>query len=404
MNLPFLKYKTWLLTLGVLCIILPALLLLYLMMPMPASQEMHSVLLSYFIYNSRPFLLILGMLLITIPTLNIVINGKTGKRIWLFALIIICVGVMVVTKKMSAPQLFKQPASVDFLDASKNQLPPSTLVLGIEQDGMAKAYPLKYLAYHHQVVDKIGDQPLIATYCTMCRTGSVYATTLDNQNLQLDLIGALQYNATFRDRETGSWWRQATGEFIAGPLKGKVLPEIYSEQVTLGSWLQRHPNSLVMQADEKSEGGYHMFGFNNFDTYRDLSLKKPELTELAPRSWVLGIEINRKAKAYPWKEVLSEKVINDIFEKVPVLIMLENDSLSFHGWSRQLSGKTLSFTSSWTDNTIRDNETGSVWNSSGTCTEGELMGQHLHPMQVSQEFWHSWKIFHPETEVYKKKG
>jgi len=401
MNLPFLKYKTWLLTVGVLCIILPALLLLYLMMPMPGSQEMHSVALSYFIYNSRPFLLILGMLLITVPTLNIIINGKLGKRIWLFLLNIICVGVVVVTKKFSAPQMFKPPVAVNFLDSSKNQLPPTTLVLGIEQDGIAKAYPLKYLAYHHQVADKIGNKPLIATYCTMCRTGSVFETTLDGVDIQFDLIGALQYNATFRDKETGSWWRQATGEFIAGPLKGKTLPEIYSEQVTLGSWLERHPNSLVMQGDEKSDAGYHMFGFDNFDKYRDPSVRKPEIVDLVPRSWVLGIEITGKSKAYPWKEVLAKKAINDTYETVPVLIALENDSLSFHGWNRKVNGETLNFTASWTDNTLKDNETGSTWNSNGTCIDGELKGNHLQPIQVSQEFWNSWRTFHPATEIYK---
>lgn len=28
-------------------------------------------------------------------------------------------------------------------------------------------------------------------------------------------------------------------------------------------------------------------------------------------------------------------------------------------------------------------------------------GQDLHVLKSYQEFWHSWKTFHPETEVYK---
>jgi hypothetical protein len=37
------------------------------------------------------------------------------------------------------------------------------------------------------------------------------------------------FNAMFEDSQTKSWWRQVNGEAIAGPLKGKTLPEIPSQ-------------------------------------------------------------------------------------------------------------------------------------------------------------------------------
>ncbi len=43
-------------------------------------------------------------------------------------------------------------------------LQPSDLVLGVEMDGEARAYPLSILSYHEAVNDRIGGQPISVTY------------------------------------------------------------------------------------------------------------------------------------------------------------------------------------------------------------------------------------------------
>ena len=399
MNLPYLKYKTLLLTIGVLLIILPNILLLYLMMPMPGSQEFRSVSPAYFIYNFKPFYILIGVILVIIPVLNIAIYGSIGKKVWLFFLTLVCVSTSVLSRKFSAPTLFKEPVETNFLTPDKNQLPASTIVLGIERNGIAKAYPVKLLAYHHQVKDKIGDENIIATYCTMCRTGNIFSTIFNNKNLELDLIGALQYNATFREKETGSWWCQATGDFIAGPLKGEKLNEILCEQVTLASWLSTHPNSLIMQPDPNSGEGYKMFGFASFDKYRDR--KRESADRIFPRNWVVGIEVNNEAKAYLWSNLVKERSINDILNNTPIVLALESDTLSFHSWNRSVNGKTLTFSLDNTNNLL-DTETRSNWNWKGECTEGELKGQKLQAIIASQEYYNSWKTFHPSSTFYKQ--
>ncbi|MBL0051447.1 MAG: DUF3179 domain-containing protein [Bacteroidetes bacterium] len=50
---------------------------------------------------------------------------------------------------------------------------------------------------------------------------------------------------------------------------------------------------------------------------------------------------------------------------------------------------------------ITDRQTNSIWNVEGVCIQGELKGTKLKPLQGYQEFWHSWKTFHPNTTVYK---
>ena len=52
---------------------------------------------------------------------------------------------------------FVAAADADFLE-------DADLVLGIEIDGQAKAYPVGALGYHHLVNDELGGVPLVATY------------------------------------------------------------------------------------------------------------------------------------------------------------------------------------------------------------------------------------------------
>jgi hypothetical protein len=81
---------------------------------------------------------------------------------------------------------------------------------------------------------------MMITYCTVCRTGSVYLPFVNGKYEQFRLVGMDHFNAMFEDQTTGSWWQQATGESITGKLKGNLL-RVSSEQVSLASWLRQYP-------------------------------------------------------------------------------------------------------------------------------------------------------------------
>jgi hypothetical protein len=71
------------------------------------------------------------------------------------------------------------------------------------------------------------------------------------------------FNAMFEDSRTHSWWRQATGVAITGPLKGMALKEIPSKQSTLRAWITEHPASLVLQPDTSFSKHYEdLAGFD----------------------------------------------------------------------------------------------------------------------------------------------
>jgi hypothetical protein len=52
-----------------------------------------------------------------------------------------------------------------FINASQaSSLAPDDLVLGLEWEGQARAYPLSMMTYHHIANDAIGGKPFLATY------------------------------------------------------------------------------------------------------------------------------------------------------------------------------------------------------------------------------------------------
>ncbi|MEP7220777.1 MAG: DUF3179 domain-containing (seleno)protein [Bacteroidota bacterium] len=394
---PLVPYYRYMFIPGLLLLMIPGMLKTYLLMPFPGSQDLESIRMVYYLLPWVMPLHIVGFLLVILPILNSIINGKIWKKIGMLLLCLVCGAILWFTEvKFTAGNIFREPATVAFVKASASGLPPETLVMGVEHGGVAKAYPIDYLAYHHKVQDTIGGLPVLVTYCTMCRTGATFQPVIDNQPLNFRLIGANHYNAIFQDRATGSLWYQATGEAAVGPLQGKRMPLVPSQQVTLGVWLREHPESLVFVADRESREGYGMTeGFADIRPGKEYYATADSNWKM--RSWVVGVEIGREARAYPWPALVRQRVINDSVGGVPVVIALENDSISYHVWKRDLNGRTFQFAPDPTGKNLLEMTNGSLWNWDGYCVEGADAGTRLEPVTASQEFWHAWSQFHPGT-------
>jgi hypothetical protein len=291
--------------------------------------------------------------------------------------------------------MFYQPEQKIYASANNNKVAADKLVMGVVINGEAKAYPIQFIGYHHQVRDSIGGTPVMITYCTVCRTGRAFSPVVNGKVETFRLVGMDHFNAMFEDETTKSWWQQATGIAVAGPLKGTALKQISSYQSTLAAWLHQYPNSLVMQPDSTFA-----------DEYKDMekydkgigksSLTKRDSASWKPKSWVVGVTYNNTSKAYDWNELVKNKFIQDSLPGLPLVITLEKDTASFHVFDRTVKGKVLSFIKSG-DELMIDN-TNSTWNMDGNCIEGVLKGEKLQNIQAYQEFWHSWKTFHPETK------
>jgi hypothetical protein len=156
----------------------------------------------------------------------------------------------------------------------------------------------------------------------------------------------------------------------------------------------------VLQPDEKFKDK-----FEKMDTY-DKGMSKSDLTKRdstswKDKSWVIGIQNAGVAKCYDWNQIARLRIIQDSIPNLPLLILLENDTASFHTYSRTIQNETLKFVKK--GDTIRDINTGSYWNYDGLCLDGKLKGTVLQKVDSFQEFLHSWEFFHPKNLRYSSK-
>jgi hypothetical protein len=166
------------------------------------------------------------------------------------------------------------------------------------------------------------------------------------------------------------------------------MPELPTVQVSLRQWMQLHPQTLVMQADPAFTEEYAKDYAYERGTKRG-GLTGTDTVSWNDKSWVVGIALNGAARAYDWKRLRRERVINDTVGGVPIVLALGPDSVSFFAFRRPDSATRFS---------VRGD---SLLTSAGTyALNGRGAAGTLPAINASQEFWHSWRTFQPATTKY----
>ena len=356
----------------------------YFIMPMPGSQRMNSIDLAYFLHTWRWVIRGLFAAMIFIGLFR-----SQWKRKWLLVFPIAIVGAVVYMTNfvMAADHMFYQPKKVLLVSAEANKVDSNRLVIGVVHNGEAKAYPIQFLGYHHQVQDTVGGKPMIITYCTVCRTGRVYEPVVNGKSEKFRLVGMDHFNAMFEDETTKSWWRQVSGEAITGKLKGQQLPEVFSNQTSLTDWLQLNPNSLIMQADANFIKSYDTTFKYESGASRS-KLTGTDSLSWKDKSWVIGVKAGKETKAYDWNQLKKDKLIQDKIGATPVMIVMSGNEKSFFAFERPSENSLFTLN----NDTLRfENH---KYRIDGKGIDSSFS---LKPLPASQEFWHSWRTFNPGT-------
>jgi len=150
--------------------------------------------------------------------------------------------------------------------AAERRLADVEPVMTLEIAGAApRAYPVRYLMWHEIVNDTVGGVPVAVTFCPLCNSGVTFDRRLDGAVLSFGVSGKLRHSDMIMyDRETESWWQQATGEGIVGAHSGAQLTKLPG---FLESWAQfrdRNPEGLVM---DQPQGFVRDYGRNPYVGY-----------------------------------------------------------------------------------------------------------------------------------------
>jgi Protein of unknown function (DUF3179) len=310
-----------------------------------------------------------------------------------------------------------EPKFVDVKEAD-GWLKPVEPVILVEVGQQARAYPLQILIWHEIVNDTIGGLPLVVSFCPLCNTAIAFERDFNGKLLDFGTTGRLRYsNLIMYDRQTETWWQQATGEAIAGELAGSQLKFYPAAIISWQEFKAAHPDGKVLSRDTGFDRDY---GRNPYVGYDDVNnppflYRGPQTPGvLPPISRVLTVDLNQEAVAYPYDILQKVHIVNDNVGGQPVVVFWEAGTASAldassvadgkdvgtaNAYLRILDGQQLNFFVE--GKRILDRETGSEWNVLGHAIAGELQEKQLTSVIAINHFWFSWAAFKPETRVYQ---
>ena len=310
-----------------------------------------------------------------------------------------------------------EPQFISIAEADE-WLEPQEPVIFFAHGEDARAYPLQILMWHEIVNDVVGDLPVTITFCPLCNTAIAFERTVNRQVLDFGTTGRLHYsNLIMYDRQTETWWQQATGEAVVGELTGTRLTFLSAPILAWQDFQTAYPNGQVLS---RETGFNRAYGRNPYAGYDNVNnspfLYDGPLTPgvLPPVARVLTVDLNGEAKAYPFDVLQQVHVVNDTVGGVNLVVLwaagtasaLDSSTVAggrevgtANAFTREVEGQLLTFTLEGSQ--IVDNETGSAWNILGQAVSGPLTGRQLTPVVAVNHFWFSWAAFKPETQVYQ---
>lgn len=251
---------------------------------------------------------------------------------------------------------FLKPEAVSFLKENDR-------ILGVEVNGIAKAYPVKILNYHEIVNDQFGKQAIAVTYCPLCGSGITFDAG-NQQDKRTFGVSGLLYNSDvlLYDRQTESLWSQIMMEAISGTASGQMLQFIATENTTWETWKTAHPNTLVLSTDTGYNRDYNDEPYLAYEQNDQLMFPVSNKSDqLKNKDYIIGVEINGHYKAYPFK-ILKKKESEIIDEFQHQQLHIQYD---------------------------KKTETARILDEKGVKYPAVVM------------YWFAWYAFHPKTEVFK---
>jgi hypothetical protein len=172
-------------------------------MPLPYSQRARSIDVAYFLYSWRwAFRAVAGALMLAGVSSAWRAAGWR-KLVVAFSVAGVAAVAYATNFVMSADHIFREPQSIVMRPAAQNTVEPSRLVVGVDINGEARAYPVQFIGYHHQVRD------VVAALSRGLLHGVPHWTRVCARRRRRADVSARRHgslNAMFEDRTTRSWW------------------------------------------------------------------------------------------------------------------------------------------------------------------------------------------------------
>jgi len=292
-------------------------------------------------------------------------------------------------------------------------------VIVVEHGGSARAYPLQILTWHEIVNDRIGDLPIAVTFCPLCNTALVFDRRHAGRVLDFGTTGRLRHSdLVMYDRQTESWWQQASGEGLVGAFAGDTLTHLGAQTLGWGEFRRAHPGGQVLSRETGHDRPYGENPYSGYDAPKSSPFggffSRKTDKRLPAKERVVAVTVGTDDAAYPFTRLRDVGVVNDAVGGRPLVVFWApgtasalDDRQIARGrdvgatgvFDRTINGRLLTFER--VGGTFRDRETGSAWDLLGNATAGSLRGRRLARVPHGDYFWFAWAVFRPKTRVWQ---
>ena len=292
-------------------------------------------------------------------------------------------------------------------------------VVVVEIGAVARAYPLQILIWHEIVNDEVGGTPVAVTFCPLCNTALAFHRRLDGHVLDFGATGLLRHSdLVMYDRQTESWWQQATGEGIVGTYAGKRLRFLAAPLTSWRDFREAYPAGRVLSRNTGHDRPYGRNPYERYDTragpIADFFRGRPD-GRLPAMERVVTLDFEDGPVAYAFSLLARRRVIHNeigphafvVFWAPGVASALDASAIrdgrdvgAAAVFDRRVGGRMLSFEPAG-NGRFRDRETGSLWLLSGRAVAGPFAGSRLAAVPHGNHFWFAWAVFRPDTRLLK---
>ena len=245
------------------------------------------------------------------------------------------------------------------------------VVVGVEIDGDARAYPIRIIAWHEMVNDTIGGVPVSLAYCTLCGSPILFDGRVGSEVYRFGTSGLLyRSNKLMYDRNTRTLWNQFSGKPAWGPLVGeeirlKVLPVVVT---TWGDWYARHRDTTLLSINtgfvrDYGPGVAYRDYFNSPLTWFNVPVSDDRL---AQKDNVYAVRVGEALTAYPIALLAERAFAQDEVGGLPIVVVATANG---EGGRSYESGDVQFQSADPASDTLIDSD-GAVW----TIREDSLLG------------------------------
>ena len=191
-------------------------------------------------------------------------------------------------------------------ERSTRYLVPSDLVIGVEHNGEARAYPLSVLNVHELVHDELGGEPILVSWHWPSAAARAMLRRDTSQQFNVSGLVAggngLIYEPNDGTAPGGEFLHsQLLGRVVTGPAADPTYETIPHQYVRWDDWSRRHPGTTAIAPDAGLKKRYKKSSPFTYYEHDELMFPTLETTSGPPaKTWVTVVDLDGHTAAWSW--------------------------------------------------------------------------------------------------------